>query len=166
MKEVFSFAVCRLDGIKISSVPNLTNKGISSVGEFIFGSSKIVKAAAKLDNDEYNKIREQPSLSSKKSLESSLDAIIEKAATAPKTQPKSTVTSTSSITSSNKVSSRRSSKTELEKLREQIAKTQKVDDFTPPVKSKREVNPKEVKSISSKGLNLSSKRTSSKKPSK
>ena len=165
VNDLFNLPASRLNGIKLSSVPNLKNKGINSVGEFMFGSSKIVKAAAKLDNEDYNKIREQPALSSQKSLESSLDAMLEKAASTPTTTSKPASTATK-ISSKKMVSKQTSSKTELQKLRESLAKAKTQDDFKPPVKSVKQVTPKKISPIKSKGVNLSSKKVSSKKPKK
>ena len=82
-KELFELPISRLDGIKLSTIPNLKNKGISNIGYYLFGSSKLIREMTKISNSEYMAIKENPSLSTKKSLTDSLDKMIEKAAEKP-----------------------------------------------------------------------------------
>ena len=169
IQELYTIPVSRLEGVKISAVPNLKNKGINTIGEFLFGSSKIIKTATKMSNEEYNQIRENPVLSSKKSIEDSLDKMIEKAATV-KNESNPPVTTHKTITNPPpRNASQMAQKSELAKLREQVQKTKSLDSFTPPTKTKKTVEQKDVGAIKPKGLNISDKtssKKSSKKPSK
>ena len=161
VQELFSIPVSQLNGIKISLVPNLTNKGINTIGEFLFGSSKVIKTATKMSNEEYTAIRESPTLASKQSLANKLDTMIEKAATTkptPRPAPAQTMV---------KTSSRNRAKDELAKARESLVKSGKLESFTPPVKSKKTVEPKEMGSIKHLGpKGLTPGKTSSDKSSK
>ena len=122
-----------------------------------------------MSNEEYNQIRENPVLSSKKFIEDSLDKMIEKAATV-KAEPKPTVTAHKTIPNPPpRNASQLAQKSELAKLREQVQKTKSLDSFTPPTKTKKTVEQKDVGAIKPKGLNIpdkTSSKKSSKKPSK
>ena len=70
-------------------------------------------------------------------------------------------------TSSKKFTTKNTAKEDLAKARASLTKSKSLDSFTPPVKSKRTVEPKEmgsIKHLSPKGV--SSDKTSSKKSSK
>ena len=157
----------RLEGVKISTVPNLKSKGITTIGEYLFGSSKVIKTVTKINTDEYTKIREKPSLSSKKSLEDSLDKMIKQAATIKPATRKESTPSPTVKTSSQNFTTRNTAKEDLAKARASLANSKSLDSFTPPAKSIRTVEPKEmgsIKHLSPKGV--SSNKTSSKKSSK
>ena len=167
MQELFKLPVSRLEGIKITTVPNLKNKGINTIGEFLFGSSKIIRTATKMNNDEYLAIRENPTLSSKQYLENTLDKMIQQAGTV-KPSPKPQVSTQTPIkTPSKSTSPINTAKEDLAKVRESITKSQDLKSFTPPTKTVRTVEPKEmgsIKHLSPKGMNSSN--ISSKKSSK
>lgn len=175
--DLFTIPVSRLEGIKLSSVPNLKNKGVNTVGEFIFGSSKIIRTATKFSNEEYIQIREKPTLSTKKSLEDTLDKILEKAATTkPEPQeiqkPKTATVVPQKKSSTPKISSKKtatttSNKLETTSIQKPTTKAASLNSFTPPVNTKKKIEAKEVqpvKQFSTKGI--SSPKTSSKMSSK
>lgn len=79
VRRMFQIPISRLDGLKFSRIPFLRKKGVETVGDFLFGSSKLVRALAKMKVVEMESIRSDPQLNSKSGMAESLEEMLGRA---------------------------------------------------------------------------------------